>query len=130
MNNSPQPDESEIVMKEVAAETKSILASIGDAQWLAYYQELVIYAERKCRRLYWKTGGQDSLPGGNTPETLVREAIKRLFEGRRSWNHEKYPGENPVPFLKGLVDSLVSDLVRGQEHKRAAFLEDETKSSE
>jgi len=127
MNKAPQRNESEIVMKEVAAETKRIIASINDEQWLAYYHELVIYAERKCRRLYWKTDGPHALPGGNTPETVVREAIKRLFEGRRTWNHDRYPGENPVLFLKSLIDSLVSDLVRGEEHKRTAFLEDERK---
>ena len=113
----------EIPMREVNDETKRILASISQEQWLAYFHELVIHAERKCKRLYWRTGPRD-LPGGHTAETVVEEAIRRLFEGRRSWNHERYPGESPVAFLKAVVDSLVSDLVRGEDHKHAAFLED------
>lgn len=114
-------------MKEIDAETRRILAAATEEMWVRYYDELVIYADRRCRRLYWRTGGHNSLPAGySDPEAIVREAVTRLFDGRRPWNHERYPGDNPVPFLKAVIDSLVSDLVRGQEHKRAASLEDES----
>ena len=126
MKRVAKQDENEIVTPDVSAETQRILGSLSDEQWLVYHHDLIIYTERKCRRLHWRSGDIFSLPGGNTPETLVEEAITRLFEGRRSWNHERYPGQSPVPFLKGLIDSLVSDLVRGEDQKRTAFLEDET----
>jgi DNA-directed RNA polymerase specialized sigma24 family protein len=114
-------------MKELDAETKRILAATPEETWIRYYHELVIYAQRKCSRLYWRTGGRESLPAGySDPEAIAREAVTRLFEGRRPWNHERYPGSNPVSFLKSIIDSLVSDLVRSEEHKRAASLEDET----
>ena len=114
-------------MKELDAETRRILAAITEETWIRYYHELVIYAQRKCSRLYWRTGGRECLPAGySDPEAIAREAVTRLFEGRRPWNRERYPGPSPVAFLKAVIDSVVSDLVRSEEHKRAAFLEDET----
>jgi DNA-directed RNA polymerase specialized sigma24 family protein len=123
MQESESLGDKERPMQEVNSETKRILAAISQEQWLAYYHELVIYAERKCKRLYWRAGPRD-LPGGHTAETVVEEAIKRLFEGKRGWNHERYPGVSPVAFLKGVVDSLISALVESEDHKRTAFLED------
>jgi len=69
-------------MKELDAETRRILAAITEETWIRYYHELVIYAQRKCSRLYWRTGGRECLPAGySDPEAIAREAVTRLFEG-------------------------------------------------
>jgi hypothetical protein len=107
-------------------ETIRILQKITREQWSDYYNELVIYAEAKCRRWRWKTGNKENLPKGYSPESIAREAVARFYDSDRIWNHDIYPGDNPVPFLKSVVRSLVSDLGRSNDHKAAASLEDES----
>jgi DNA-directed RNA polymerase specialized sigma24 family protein len=112
-------------MDEIDPVTKQILLGIAEEQWLAYYDELVIYAEMRCRRWMWRTGNRENLPRGFSPDAVASEAITRLYDGRRKWNHDSYPGNNPVPFLKGVVDSIVSAIGRSSAHKLTASLEDE-----
>lgn len=113
-------------MSAMKPETARILRKITREQWADYYNELVLYAEAKCRRWRWKTGGRENLPKGSSPESIASEAVARFYDGEREWNHEVYPGENPVPFLKSVVRSLVSDLGRSKAHETAAALEDES----
>src|SRR6266511_464793 len=46
------------------------------------------------------------------------------------WNHDAYPGNSPLPFLKSVVDSIVYGLGHSSAHKTAASLEDESKASD
>lgn len=112
-------------MDEIDPLTQQILLGISEEQWLAYYNELVIYAEMRCRRWMWRTGSRENLPRGFSPDAIAREAVTRLYDGRRKWNHERYPGDSPVPFLKGVIDSIVSAIGRSSAHKTTASLEDE-----
>ena len=105
--------------------TKEILSKMTQDQWDDYHNELVIYAEAKCNRWTWKTGDKENLPKGYSPETIATEAIKRLFRGTRNWNHEIYPGDNPVRFLKSVARSIVSEIGDSKAHKTAASLEKE-----
>lgn len=111
-------------MGETKPKTVKILQKITREQWADYYHELVIYADARCRRWRWETGNKENLPKGFSPESIAREAVARFYDGVREWNHEKYPGDNPVPFLKSVVRSLISDLGRSKSHKTAASLED------
>jgi hypothetical protein len=109
--------------------TRRILEKITEEQWLDYYNELVIFAEARCRRWTWKAGSRENLPKGFSPESIAREAFRRLYDGDRMWNHDAYPGDNPVPFLKSVIRSIVSDLGRSKAHNTAASLEDESTSA-
>lgn len=113
-------------MSAMKPETLLILQKITQEQWVDYYNEMVIYAEAKCRRWRWETGNKENLPKGYSPESIAREAVARFYDGVRVWNHKVYPGDNPVPFLKSVVRSIVSDLGRSKAHKTAASLEDES----
>jgi DNA-directed RNA polymerase specialized sigma24 family protein len=110
-------------MNEISPETRKILLTIPDDEWRRYYRELVIYAYARCRRWVWRTGGRENLPEGYSPETITQEAIARLYDGTRVWDHDQHPGGNPVPFLKTVIDSLVWALLTGAEHKRTVPLE-------
>lgn len=107
-------------MAQLDSQTRRILEEISDEKWLAHYHELVLYARWKCSRWLWRTGSRHNLPRGHSPETLASEAVARLLDGQREWNHERYPGDNPVPFLKGVVDSLVSELGHSDDHRQTA----------
>src|SRR4051812_43136428 len=104
-------------MSAMKPETVEILRKLSWEQWADYYNELVIYAEAKCRRWKWRTGNKVNLPKGSAPDAIASEAVARFYDGEREWNHEVYPGENPVPFLKSVVRSLFSDLGRSKAHE-------------
>jgi len=110
-------------MKTVDPETARLLQGYTEDEWLTWYNALVVIAKRECKKRYWRTGNDGHLPEGHSPETIVQEAIARLFDGKRQWNHLEYPGNSPIGILRSTVESLVGDLVRSEEHKRLAYLE-------
>jgi hypothetical protein len=116
-------------MATLATKTRAILDGISEEQWTEYYNELVVYSGMKCRRLYWRNGRTENLPETHSPDSIVREAVTLLYAGERVWNHQRYPESNPVPFLKSVIDSLVSGLVTSHEHKRSVYLADQQKRS-
>lgn len=109
-------------MAKLDPETAELLRAFDDEEWLKFYNLLVLFARRACGKLSWKTGKKDHLPEGYSPETIAQEAITRLFDGRRGWNRDAYPGPSPMGVLIATVDSIVGDLVRSEEHKRMKCL--------
>ncbi len=104
-------------------ETRQLLSDISEEEWRGYYRGLVLFAHARCRRWLWRSGNRENLPEGHSPDSIVREAVTRLYDGTRVWNHEQYPGPSPVPFLKSVIDSLIWALLSGAEHARVAHLE-------
>lgn len=86
------------------------------ADWPRISLELTDYAGMKVQRLRWRTGSRGDLPQGNTAEDLAYDAIGRVLGGERRWD----PDQNPelLPYLKAVVDSLVSHLGESDEHRR------------
>ena len=111
-------------MDEIDQETKRILLTISEEQWRGYFDELKIYAEMRLARWRWRTGNRENLPRGYSRDAIVTEAVNRLYDGRRKWNHQYYLGDNPVPFLKGVIDSIISEIGRSSAHKSSVSLED------
>jgi hypothetical protein len=107
----------------VDLETRQVLSDISEEEWRAYYRELVLFAHARCRRWLWRSGNKENLPEGHSPDSIVREAVTRLYDGTRVWNHEQYPGPSPVPFLKSVIDSLIWSLLSSAEHLHSAQLE-------
>ena len=110
-------------MSEVSSETQRILVRITEDEWRGHYRELVIYAYARCKRWIWHTSDKQNLAGGYSPETITHEAVARLYDGTRIWNHEQYPGDSPIMFLKGVIDSLIWALLSGSDHQRSVPLE-------
>jgi hypothetical protein len=110
-------------MSEVSAETRGILLKITEDEWRSYYRELVIYAYARCKRWLWHSRNTENLPMGYSPETITQEAVTRLFDGSRAWNHQLYSEDSPIPFLKGVIDSLIWALLSGADHQRTVPLE-------
>lgn len=110
-------------MGGVDPETQQILSNISEEEWRVYYRVLVLFAHARCRRWLWRSGNRENLPEGHSPDSIVREAVTRLYDRTRVWNHEQYPGPSPVPFLKSVVDSLIWALLSSAEHAHVAQLE-------
>lgn len=111
-------------MTALSPKTREILLSLSEDDWRGYYRELVLYAYARCSRWLWRTGDKQNLPEGHSPESITQEAVLRLYDGTRTWNHEQYPGNNPVPFLKAVIDSLIWALLSGAEHLRRSAVGD------
>jgi hypothetical protein len=109
-------------MDKVDPETLLLLHGYTDDEWLTFFNALVIIAKKECKKRYWRTGQGGLLPQGHSPETIAKEAITRLFSGKRTWNQEDYPGPSPMGILRATVESIVGDLVRCEDHKRYAPL--------
>lgn len=111
-------------MDKLDDRTRDLLESYTAEQWQTYFQELVLYAKARCRRWQWKTG-KENMPKGFAPTSIVHKAFSQLFEGSRRWNRDYYGGDTPVRFLKGAVDSIISNLGRSKAHQTSVSLEDQ-----
>lgn len=95
--------------------------------WADLYVKLTAYAEVIVQSKAW-CRGESALPKGTEPIDFVNEAVKRLYEGTRSWNCEEHP--DLLVVLKGIVKSLVSDLLTSAEHRRSADIEKQSSTDQ
>jgi DNA-directed RNA polymerase specialized sigma24 family protein len=98
-----------------------VIDRLNNQDWEDLYEDLVAYATVRVQELSWERGSE-ALPEGKQPEDFVEEAIESLYTGRRTWNYEKYPNLKAV--LRGIIDSLISNLVTSAEHRRSQDIED------
>lgn len=76
---------------------------------------LLAFARRRANVKHWWLGRADALSKGRTVEDVVCEAMASLFGGSRRWDPQVQP--DPWEHLKGVVNSLLSNLVRGKENR-------------
>ncbi len=67
----------------------------------------------RTRRLPFVKGGGE-LPQGHQPHDVAREAVRLVYERKRTWNPVKHP--DLLAHLSGVVSSLVSNLVTAADH--------------
>jgi len=87
-------------------------------QWEELLERLTWHAQQKYLRLVWRgvPGAYGGLaPGGIDPADLATQAIVDVIEGRRRWNPLAAP--DFLDYLRGVVDSKISHLVRGRENR-------------
>lgn len=89
---------------------------IKQADWPRITRELAIFACRRVEVTFGKQVGTElALPNGHSVGSIVNEAVKLFFEeGIREWDPLR--GEL-VPFLKGIVKSIVSHLKELKENE-------------
>ncbi len=104
-----------------------------NADWPSIKPKLAAYSLGKVKSYSWRTT-KDSLPKGFTPEDLVQKAVFDTFEGLlteqtgvglRKWDPTREP--DLLEYLKGVVDSLVNNLVNSSEHKTTNYTARATK---
>lgn len=89
------------------------LDQLHAANWDHLFPDLVAFASWRAAGLPFTKGG-GVLPQGQEPKDLAREAITRVFEGRRVWDPARDP--DLLDYLKGVVSSLSSNLVTSADH--------------
>lgn len=91
------------------------LDQLHAADWDQLFPDLVAFASWRAVGLPFTKGGGE-LPQGYEPKDLAREAVTRVFEGRRVWDPARDP--DLLDYLKGVVSSLASNLVTSADHAR------------
>lgn len=99
----------------VAELTDKELGLLSEHPWDDTIPRLVHHASRKMKRLFWQGIFGGTAPGGKEAKDLVMEAIRKVFEGDRSWTPEDHP--DIFLFLKAVIDSDISHLVEGWENR-------------
>jgi DNA-directed RNA polymerase specialized sigma24 family protein len=92
-----------------------------ETNWQDVAIRLTGYALWKLRNLHWRGGPAASLLPAKAAEDFAGEAILRVIDGRRSWNPERGP---LLPYLRGVVDSLLSHMSQSREHNNATLKAD------
>ena len=93
-------------------EPDRVLELLEAANWSDIIIQLTYYASIQFRRYGWRTG----LPKGNSPDDIAIIAIKKVWDGTRDWDPDKYP--DLLKHLKWIVKSDVEHLSSSLEHKK------------
>ncbi len=100
-------DKNIILTMAANLETLTLLHKLTDNQWSTILKQLIIYAELRLNRIGFEPRSEiDSVNG----EDFAMEAIKKLFEGERKWDHAKHP--DLLIHLKLVVKSLISNHIK------------------
>jgi DNA-directed RNA polymerase specialized sigma24 family protein len=103
------------------------LALISRQDLAGIYRDALAYAVWKITGFEFIRRTNRHLPQGHMPEDVVQEAFKRVFEGKRNWNRDRYP--DFAAFIKSVVDSLISALFGSKEFQLEDYEVDPTNKS-
>lgn len=96
----------------VSPEVRALLEA---HRWETTIPRLLHYTLLKARRLTWSGARGGPLPGGREAMDVVHQAVAKVFAGERRWNPAAEPDLGA--YLAGVVDSELSNLVRGWDHR-------------
>ena len=88
---------------------------LKEADWDRIVLELLDYANKKVRRLSWRTGQSNLLACGKSAEDLAYEATGKVLSGERKWDYKEKP--DLLHFLRSVVRSLVNHLAESMDNK-------------
>lgn len=100
------------------AETRRLL---DQQDWSDLIERLTAHAVEKVRGLRWRGERNGPPVAGKQADDYALEAVKKVLTGERNWDCEAHP--NLFRYLCGVVDSLVSNDVRGPDNQ-ARMLDD------
>lgn len=92
------------------------IPDLSDDRWDELLERSTRHASCKLAKLTWRGVRRGSAPGGIEAPDLAATALELVILGKRSWDRAAYPDFEV--FLRGVVDSLISNLVRSLENRR------------
>lgn len=101
-------------------ENNKVLNLLEAADWNDIILKLTRYAIWRAGYYTWRSRKSDQLLGGKTPIDIACEAIKKVCNGTRNWDPDKYP--NLLKHLMRIVDSDMGHLYFSLEHKKTGSL--------
>lgn len=88
-----------------------------------YRKDLISYIEWLATTMTWASGDPHTLPGGQTPEDVAHEVIKKALDGTRNYDPDKGPFRY---WLRDQARSELNHLAESAVHRREVeLLEDE-----
>lgn len=97
-----------------------VLELLDNANWNDIILKLTRYAIWRAGYYTWKPRKSDQLLKGKTPADIACEAIKKVYNGTRRWDPDKYP--DLLKHLMRIVDSDMGHLYYLLEHKKTGSL--------
>jgi hypothetical protein len=96
---------------------EKVLELLEKADWKDIILKLTRYAYWQSQKYVWRRESKIDLPMGKTPQDLAYEAIKKVWDGTRDWDPNKYP--DLLTHLKWIVKSDIGHLCNSIEHKKS-----------
>lgn len=96
------------------------IPDLSEDEWIELTERLTQYAACKLVRRTWRgvrVKAASIVVKGSEAADIAADALVLVIEGKRAWNQEAYP--DFLQFLKGVVDSKVSAMVRSPENRRS-----------
>lgn len=94
---------------------EKVRRKLGEIDWKKVIPELVIVSIGLARRRYWRSPDPDFLAKGLSPEDVVHECLKKIFENNWHWDPETHP--DFVKFMKeSVLPSFYAKLVRSRDN--------------
>ena len=84
-----------------------VFRTLQETDWEAIGKQLAAYATWKAQNFAWRTGDHDDLALGLQGVDIAQIAIEKTLTGEREWNPAR---GKLLPYLKGVVDSLMSHM--------------------
>jgi hypothetical protein len=76
--------------------------------------ELGYYASKVSSEYRWRTNDKQSLPKGETVNSVVSLALEKVWSGERRWNPERQLDFKR--FMRDVIDSLINHLAQGKDN--------------
>ena len=100
-----------------------VFCKLQEADWKTIGTQLTAYATWKAKKFTWRTGGKKDLATGLQAVDIAQTAIGKVINGERGWDPQR---GDLLPYLKGVVDSLMSHMATGADNKlQTRIAEDE-----
>lgn len=99
---------------------KDVETALREVDWADVGVRLTGYAVWKARNLAWRRGRTELPLGARTPDGLAAEAILKVLSGERGWEPRRGA---LLPYLQGVVDSLLSHAVAAPDVSRTVYAE-------
>ena len=96
---------------------------LNDQDWLDLIKKLTAYVHFKIYYNKKWIRGFKRLIEGYKPEDIVYETIADVYFGVRNWNRDRYPVL--LDFLKSVIDSKVSNLIRSYSQTHQIIINEE-----
>lgn len=87
------------------------LQLLRDFPWDENYPKLVAFTDYILQMKSWNNG---IIPKGYNAESIVQEAIIKIFSGKRNWEPERGP---LITYLKWVIRSDISHLIKSNTNK-------------
>ncbi len=103
--------------------TPELRKNLSQQNWEDIILKLTSYANYIIKRLCWNSS-YGNLPRGLKADDIALEAIEKVWTGSRNWNPDKIP--DLLLYLKGVVKSLLSNLVNSNDNRKYIISIDQT----